>query len=113
MGSASIPVMQVINKSPTTTALTSSTNPSMYGQLVYFTAKVSPIAGGSGRPTGTVTFKDMTSGTTLGTATLNTSGVAKFSTSLRYKGTHTIVAVYGGDTNFNVSTSYSLNQRVK
>ncbi|MFC1910514.1 Ig-like domain repeat protein, partial [Chloroflexota bacterium] len=111
-GSASPSVTQIVNKSPTTTALTSSTNPSMYGQMLTFTATVRPGAGGSGRPTGTVTFKDLTARTTLGTATLNSSGMAKLSTSLRYRGTHTIVAVYSGNGNFNGSTSYNLNQRV-
>ncbi|MFC1910427.1 Ig-like domain repeat protein [Chloroflexota bacterium] len=111
-GSASSSVTQIVNKSPTTTSLTSSTNPSTYGQLVYFTATVRPGGVGSGRPTGTVTFKDLTARTTLGTATLNSSGMAKLSTNLRYRGTHTIVAVYSGNGNFNGSTSYSLNQRV-
>ncbi|MFC1911022.1 Ig-like domain repeat protein, partial [Chloroflexota bacterium] len=111
-GNASTPIMQVIEKSPTTTALTSSTNLSTYGQVVYFTATVQPSAGGSGTPTGIVTFKDMTTGKTLGTATLRW-GTAKFGTSLRYRGSHSIVVVYGGDSNFKGSTSYSLTQRVR
>ena len=41
----------------TTTTLTSSTNPSVFGQSVTFTATVAPSSG-SGTPTGTVTFYD-------------------------------------------------------
>src|ERR1019366_4338749 len=47
---------QVINKANTTTAVASSVNPSVFGQLVTFTATVSPVAPGAGTPTGTVTF---------------------------------------------------------
>ena len=46
----------------------------------------------------------MTASTTLGTGTLS-GGVATFSTSSLAIGSHTITAVYGGDTNFNGSTS--------
>jgi hypothetical protein len=61
-------------------------------------------------PTGTVTFKDGAS--TLGTGTLNGSGDATFSTSILSVGSHSITAVYGGDSNFNGSTSSSLTQTV-
>src|SRR5215471_8235646 len=57
----------------TTTALSSSANPSVPGQQVTFTATVSP-ASGTGMPTGTVTFSD--SGSQIGTATLNSGGTA-------------------------------------
>src|SRR5262249_5733078 len=50
---------------PTTTTLSSSANPSVYGQTVTFTAVVSSS---SGTPTGTVTFYE--GSTTLGTAML-------------------------------------------
>ncbi len=43
--------------------------------------------------------------TTLGTGTLNGSGVATFSTSALAVSSHSITAVYGGDTNFTTSTS--------
>jgi len=39
--------------------------------------------------------------------------VAKFSTSSLNKGTHSIKAVYGGDSNFNGSTSAVLSQMVQ
>ena len=56
-----------------------------------------------------MTFKD--GATTLGTGTLS-GGVATFATSALAIGSHTITAVYGGDTNFTTSTSSSLTQTV-
>jgi hypothetical protein len=95
------------NQAATTTTLTSNVNPSQSGQSVTFTATV---AAGSGMPTGTVTFKGGTS--TLGTAALNASGVATFTTSSLAAGSHSISAAYGGDANFAPSTSTALTQTV-
>jgi hypothetical protein len=91
----------------TTTSLMSSLNPSTVGQSVTFTATVTP--NGSGTPTGSVTFKD--GGATLGSANLS-GGEASYSTSSLSAGTHSITAVYGGDTNFSASTSSALSQNV-
>jgi hypothetical protein len=96
---------QVVNKTNTTTAVTSPANPSAPGQSVTFTATVSPVAPGSGTPTGTVTFLD--GGSPIGTGTLS-GGVATFATSALAVGNHTITTSYGGDGNFNGSTG-SLN----
>ena len=66
----------------------------------------------AGTPTGTVTFKDVR--TTLGTGTLSVvNGVyqATFTTSSLAVASHSITAVYGGDTNFTASTSAPLTQR--
>jgi hypothetical protein len=60
----------------TTMKLTSSLNPSTYGQSVTFTATVTSTGG---TPTGSVTFAD--SGAQLATVPLNSSGVAQFTTS--------------------------------
>lgn len=92
----------------TTTGVTSSVNPSDFGQSVTFTATV--ISNG-GTPTGTVQFKD--NGTNLGgLQTLNPSGVATFATSALTVGTHTITADYGGGTNFLASSGTLLNGQV-
>ncbi|MGC8641029.1 MAG: beta strand repeat-containing protein [Isosphaeraceae bacterium] len=110
-GSTSSVFTQTVNQASTTT-LSSSTNPSIYGQSVTFTATVS-AATGTGTPTGTVTFKDGT--TTLGTGTLDSTGTATFSTSTTTPlslGTHSITAVYGGDSTFATSTSTALSQTV-
>ena len=56
-GSTSNVVSQVVNALSTTTALTSSSNPSTYGTSVTFTAAVSAS---SGTPGGTVTFYSCT-----------------------------------------------------
>ncbi|MBZ5552579.1 MAG: Ig-like domain repeat protein, partial [Acidobacteriia bacterium] len=105
--STSAPVSQVVNPLPTTTALTSSLNPSNSGQSVTFTATVSTTA--TGTPTGSVTFND--GATALGTGTL-TAGVATFSTSILTAATHSITAVYGGDATFAPSTSTGVSQVV-
>jgi hypothetical protein len=93
----------------TTTTLTSSPNPSGFGQSVTFTATVTAQRGGS--PTGTVSFLDGT--TSLGTSSLNGSGVATFPTSILTVGTHGVTATYNGDANFDPSTSSVLYQIVQ
>ena len=107
-GSTSSAVTETVNKASTTINLTSSLNPAKSGNTVTFTAKV--IWSGAGTPTGTVTFKDNTTGKTLGTGTVNSSGQASCSTSSLTVTTHSIVAVYGGDTNFSGSTSSAISQ---
>ena len=92
---------QVVNKPSSTTAVTSSQNPSTSGQSVTFTAAVSPVAPGAGTPTGTVTFLD--GGSPIGTGTLS-GGVATFATSALAAGSHTVTTSYGGDANFSGST---------
>ena len=96
----------------TTTTLTSSVNPSTYGQSVTFTATVAPTSGG-GTPTGTVEFYD--GGTSMGSGTLSVVGSydeAAFSTSALPAGSDTITADYEGDTTFVTSTSSGLDQTV-
>lgn len=105
-GSTSPAVSQTVNKATTSTVLSSSLDPSTYGQPVTFTATVSSS---TATPTGTVTFKN--GGTNLGSATLS-SGKAKFTTSKLTAGTESITAVYAGNTNFNASTSPPLTQTV-
>lgn len=107
--STSSTVTQTVNQGSTTTAVASSTNPSVFGQQVTFTATILVTAPASGTPSGTVTFKD--GGTTLGTGTLS-AGSATYQTATLSGGGHTITAVYGGNTNFATSTSPGLTQTV-
>src|SRR3989442_2767589 len=107
--STSTAVSQIVNKASTTTSLTSSVNPSVVGQSVTFTATVAAVSPGAGTPSSTVTFFDGT--TTLGTGTLS-GGTATFTTSTLAQGPHSITAQYGGDGNFNGSTSTALTQTV-
>jgi hypothetical protein len=102
-----ITVLMNISVFPTTTTITSSSNPSTFGQSVTFSATVTPKA--SGMPTGTVTF--MNGSKILGTSPLN-GGTAKFSTAALAVGRHCITAAYSGDTNFAVSKSPALHQLV-
>lgn len=88
-----------IAKAATTTAVSSSVNPSATGQNVTFTATVTSTAG---TPTGTVQFKD--GGANLGSPQTLNAGVATFATSTLTTGVHAITADYSGDVNFNVST---------
>jgi len=110
-GSTSSTLTQTVKKASTATLVSSSANPSLSGQSVTFTATVTAKSPGAGTPTGTVTFKDGSS--TLGTGTLNGSGQATFVTSTLAVGSHSISASYGGDANFNGSTSSKLTQTVK
>jgi poly(hydroxyalkanoate) depolymerase family esterase len=93
----------------TTTTVSSSLNPSTYGQTVTFTAVVSSSAGAP--PNGEiVTFLE--GSTTLGTGTLS-SGKANFSiATLKTGGTDPIKAKYAGDSTFASSTSSVLSQVV-
>jgi hypothetical protein len=84
----------------TTTALTSSVNPSDFGQSVTFTATVTSV---SSTPTGTVQFKIDRSNSGAPVA-LNASGMAQFTTSSLAAGTHTVTADYSGDSNVGGSS---------
>ena len=98
--------------SGTTTTLASSPNPSSFGQSVTFTATVVPERGFyKGTPTGSATFYD--AAVSMGSANLNGSGVATFSTGTLIVGTHSITATYNGDSNFASSTSQPLSQVVQ
>jgi hypothetical protein len=94
-----------VQKDATTTSVTASANPAVVGTIITLTASVMANAPGAGKPTGTVTFKDITA--VLGTATLNSAGQATLTTSTLALGTHAINVSYGGDTNF--LSSYSPN----
>ena len=89
-----------VNKANTSTGVTSSLNPSIYGQSATFTATVSPLGPGAGTPTGTVTFLD--GGSTIGSGTLS-GGVATLTISSLLAGNHTITTTYTGDGSFNGS----------
>jgi len=95
--------------SSTTTTLVSSLNPANLGVSVTFTATVA--TSGTQAPTGTVTFYDGT--TSLGSGTLSGGALGVgLSTSSLAVGTHSITAVYGGDTNNAGSTSAPLTQTI-
>jgi hypothetical protein len=108
-GSTSAPLTQSVNQQTSTTTVVSSSNPSVFGQNVVFTATVTSNPAGSGPPTGMVTFLDGT--TVLATETLS-GGTATFGTSSLSVGGHSITVSYAGDSNFSGSTSAVLSQTV-
>ena len=57
LGKARPDLTQTVKKAGTTAGVTSSVNPSVFGQSVTFTVTVTANAPGSGTPTGTVQFK--------------------------------------------------------
>ncbi len=79
------------NDPPTTTTLTSSPNPSQQGDPVTFTATVHGNVD-SFLPTGVVSFKD--GANVIGSAPLNSSAVATFTTSALSVGPRQMTAVY-------------------
>ena len=94
----------------TTTTLTPSANPAFTGQYVTLTATVNAASPSSATPAGTVTFYDST--TSLGTGTLNSSGVATFTTTALTLGSHSLTADYQGNPNFTTSNSAALTETV-
>ncbi len=106
-GSTSAAVSQTVSKATSTTALTSSLNPSASGASVTLTAAVSGQFGGTA--TGSVTFSN--GSTSLGTVSL-TGGSAGLTTTTLPVGTDSITGVYSGDSNFTGSTSNTLSQVV-
>ncbi len=94
----------------TSTTVTSSAANANVGAAVTFTATVLPAVSTYGVPSGTITFLDGTA--TLGTGTLNGSGVATYMTSSLAAGTHSITAVYAAAGLFGGSTSAALSEVV-
>jgi hypothetical protein len=93
---------------PTTTAVTSSLNPSTVGASVKFTATVTSATAGT--ITGTATFFD--GATQIGAAVTISGGIATVSTASLTAGPHSITAQYSGDANFAASTSPILTQTI-
>jgi hypothetical protein len=99
---------ETVQSATTQVTLTSSANPVIYGTPVTLTATVSS----NGTPAaGTVTFTDGTK--TIGTGTLNASGVATASVSSLAPGTHSIVVNYGGSGSTSASVSTALVLQVE
>ncbi len=92
----------------TTTTLTSSPNPSIYGQVVTLTGIVTSV--GPSTPTGTVRFLNGTTG--LGYATL-VEGMATLTKTSLPAGILSIIVTYNSDSDSAKSTSVPLSQTVK
>jgi hypothetical protein len=114
--STSAPQSVTINQASTTTTLTEQFNPVATGVSDTLTATIDSLPSGTA-PTGTVTFIDNTTSTTLGTAPVSQiivkaggngnpviEFVATLTTSFSTVGTHNLSAVFNGDNNFSTST---------
>jgi hypothetical protein len=101
-------VAKIDMRGVTTTTISSSPNPSVYGQAVTFTATVTSYVGAPSDGE-TVTFIKGTK--VLGTGTLS-GGSTSFTISTLLAGTNLIKAVYGGDSNLLGSTSKPVQQVV-
>jgi parallel beta-helix repeat protein len=105
--SISTPLNVVVAPIPTSLGLNATPNPGNLGQAITFTARA---AGAGGVTGGTVSFSDQ--GTLLGTAAVNSSGVATFTTSSLSAGTHEVTATLGAFGNYGGSTSTSLAETI-
>lgn len=98
-GSTSSLVTQTVDKAGTRTDAVSSAA----ALTVTFTATVAAVAPGVGTPTGSVQFMD--GGVTVATGDLNGDGKASVTINAPELGTHSITAVYIGDSNFATSST--------
>ena len=102
-----VPQTFTVNPASTTLVLTSNNNPSSLDQPVTFAATVMPQYGG--QVSGTVTFED--GSTTLGVVAVS-DDIATLTTSTLAMGSHSIEAVYSGNSDFSESTAAPLAQNV-
>jgi len=98
--STSAPVSLTIGLIPTATSLATTTTGGTTPQTVLIAVVLSTNGGST--PTGTVTFTS--NGNTIGSGTLDSSGVVTLTPNLP-AGTYSVVAAYGGDATHAPSTS--------
>ena len=105
-GGGSAAFTQIVNQAVSATVLTSNVNPSVSGQTVTFTARVTPLAA-----TGTVQFR--INGVDVGgPVTLDATGRARLTTNALAVGTTSVSAIYAGNLNYQPSASANLTQTV-
>jgi len=122
-------ISELVNRAPTSVVLSSSANPSAYGQAVTISANVSGTVPGSIAPTGTVTFYAAGQSQLFHRpppyARCNlqvlSTGVASCGMVLSQlavtnmdgpKGQNSFIATYNGDANFSPDVSNSMTQMV-
>ncbi|WP_141760378.1 Ig-like domain-containing protein, partial [Streptomyces fradiae] len=102
---------QTVELAPqTTTTVTSTPDPTVYGETATFTATVTPNAIGP-TPTGTITFT-ITGGTGGGTFTVPVDGTGTATLTLNTLSVdqHAVTATYNGDTNYDPSNGSDTHQ---
>ena len=111
--------MVTVTPATTSSSLTANPNPVPTNQAVTVSVAISSQAFSTQGPTGTVTFND--GGTSIGTATVTpasatssagASGTASLTHTFTTAGSHSLTAVYGGDTNYATSTSSAVSLAV-
>ncbi len=96
----------VVQQGPTSTAFTTSANPSILGKSLTLSASVTSV---SPSVTGSIAFED--GGKVLGSVSL-VNGAATFTIASLGFGAHTLTAVYSGDTNHGISTSAGIAEQI-
>lgn len=104
-------IIQVVAAANTTTTVSSSPNPSVFGQPVTVTAEVTPVAPATGTPEGIIQF--FVDGNPAGAFAILDEGVASAVLTGLSRGSHTITAVYAStDPSYITSTSEEITQVV-
>jgi len=98
-----------VEKIDTSTTLKAAPNPAFTRERVTFTAEVLTKAGAKAQ-TGKVTFWDGTK--TLAVVTLNSSGIAAFSTESLTAGSHSVTASYAGNSRLEASKSKAVDETI-
>jgi hypothetical protein len=110
-GGANTGLDQQVGQGATNTAVSSSPNPSVFGQPVALSATVSPVGPATGTPTGQVQF--YVDGVPSGLPVALVEGqTAPSSVTNLSRASHTITAVYLGDAEFTGSDSDPVTQVV-
>jgi hypothetical protein len=109
IGIPSPPEPHTVTQASSSMNLTSTANPSKFGQTITFRAAMTSNT--PALPTGQVVFKD--AGVVIGTGFIDASGVATFTTNALAVGTHAITAEYAGNTNFTASNIGAVSQDVQ
>ncbi|HUA17755.1 MAG TPA: Ig-like domain-containing protein [Bryobacteraceae bacterium] len=110
-GSTSPALTLTVNKGVTAMSLSCAPDSTAAGAPVTFTAVVSVTSSNGGIPAGTVDFK--AGDTTLGTAALDATGTATFTTSTLASGTYQVRAIYEGSAAYAGSASAAIPHQVR
>ncbi|MGA1983342.1 MAG: Ig-like domain repeat protein [Acidobacteriaceae bacterium] len=92
-----------ISVSKASTATVTGSSPASLLQFSSETLTATVASTTTGTPTGTVSFYNGT--TLLGTSSLNSGGVATFTSAILAVGSYGVTGVYSGDSNYSTSTS--------
>ena len=110
--STSAGMIQVVTADTTTTVVTATANPTVFGQPVTFIATVTANAPGSGTPAGKVAFRN--GAVIIGGcgAVALIAGVATCTTTTLSPGDHAITGVYVGSPSYTASTAVVVTETV-